>query len=176
MNKLKVYLDMDGVIADFHSKYVEIKGNSEWCDIKFHQLVEDHRIFRNLNWMPRGQLLANTLLSWRELGMIDLEILSSCGTWNVRFAPKSAEQKTHWLNERGFANVKKNFVHSFACKKRFATPDSVMIDDRHDVVDGFNSAGGIGLLYTDEGYISTMQHLATLISERHKHANIHLHQ
>lgn len=177
MNKPKVYLDMDGVIADFHKKYVEIKGNPEWCEVKFKELVTEHRIFRNLDWMPHGKILFSFLTTARDKGLIDLEILSSCGTWNLKIAPLSAEQKTHWLNERGGRDIKKNFVHSFACKKEYARQNAFLIDDRVDCVEPFISAGGHGHLHSDNTYNKTIESLLVFIEHQGKeYANIHIHQ
>ena len=165
MSKLKFWLDMDGVICDFHLKYQQIKGDPEWCDVKFHQLVLEHQIFRNLEWMPNGKKLADKLLGWYDSGVIDLEILSSCGTWNVKVAPHSAYQKTHWLNDKGLGYIKKTFVHSFACKKNYATPDSVLIDDREDCCKEFAEAGGLSILYNDNKTESGLNTCVQLIQE-----------
>lgn len=166
MSKLKVLLDMDGVICDFHSHYKQIKGNPEWCDVTFHKLVLEHRIFSHLDWMPNGKELAGYLLSKHESGIIDLEILSSCGSWSTKVAPHSAEQKTHWLNNRGFAGIRKNFVHSFACKKNYATPNSLLIDDRLDCHTEFIGAGGMSILYNDQCATDALVKLEAVINRR----------
>lgn len=167
MSKLKFWLDMDGVICDFHSRYQQIKGDPEWCDVRFHQLVLEHQVFRNLEWMPNGKKLADRLLGWYSNGDIDLEILSSCGTWNVQVAPHSAYQKTHWLNDNGLRHVKKTFVHSFACKKNYATVDSVLIDDRTDCCQYFTEAGGLSVLYHHDRTDAVL-HTCEQLIEEHK--------
>jgi len=177
IDKVKVYLDMDGVVADFYKEYTRIKGTPEWCELKFKDLVKQHRIFRNLDWMPNGKALVDPLLTYHNAGAIDLEILSSCGTWDIKVAPLSAEQKTHWLNERGMSHIKKNFVHSFACKKNYAHPNAFLIDDRVDCIEPFIAAGGHGHLHSDDKYLDTESALALfIVKQGKKYADIHIHQ
>jgi hypothetical protein len=77
---------------------------------------------------------------------INIEILSSSG--GLKFHEEVSEQKRIWLKNRGLDFVT-NFVPGRKLKKNFATSKSILIDDTPDVIDGFNSSGGVGILHKD---------------------------
>ena len=141
----KIYLDMDGVICDFTTAYYRIEPLID-TPKKFHTLVRDYKIFESLEFMPNGQKLLDLL--FKDLD-VEVEILSSMGTWTPEIAQMSAEQKSNWLDKHGII-TKRNFVNSWAEKYKYASKTAIMIDDRHDVISSFKAAGGLGVQYIDE--------------------------
>lgn len=142
----KVFLDMDGVISDFRKAYDEISHHCD--DLKFKEAVRDHEIFTKLDFMPNAQSLLNLLFNDLQ---VEVEILSSLGTHDAEIAELARQQKEHWLNMHGIL-CKRNFVNSWAYKHRYAVHQSVMIDDRHDVIENFVTAGGLGVIYSHEDW------------------------
>jgi hypothetical protein len=77
---------------------------------------------------------------------VNVEILSSSG--GKKFHNEVSEQKDEWLNNLG-VNYVRNIVPGRSLKRNYATPDSILVDDTEDVIEGFRNAGGIGILHTD---------------------------
>lgn len=144
MNTITLYLDMDGVLADFHKEYV--KYDPDKSDRKkFRSAVLDHRIFTKLDFMPDTQELLNHVC---KLNGITIEILTSMGTHDPFQANSAREQKLQWLAAKNLP-WKANFVHNKQEKSKYATPRSILIDDSVGCISPFVEAGGHGILHTN---------------------------
>ena len=84
---ITLYLDMDGVLADFNKEYTKYDPLKEDRK-KFRSAVLEHNIFEKLDFMPDAQELLNHV---SKLNGINIEILTSMGTHdtNQAFAAKS---------------------------------------------------------------------------------------
>lgn len=145
--RFKLYLDMDGVLANFDEAFKALDG-SPVDRVKFKKAVMEDKIFRNLNFMlDTEQLLTHV----RSLKDIDIEILTSVGTYDPFVGQEVRNQKTTWLKERNI-NYKPNFVRSKSEKAKYALQSvnfipNILIDDSPGCVDPFNAAGGRGILH-----------------------------
>ena len=75
MKNITLYLDMDGVLADFHKEY--LKHDPDKSDRKkFRSAVMEHNIFEKLDFMPDTQELLNHV---SKLQGVTIEILTSMG-------------------------------------------------------------------------------------------------
>ena len=165
-----VYLDMDGVICDFMYAY-ELNVHKIQEKNKFFSLVKDYHIFEDLPMMPNAQKLLDLLN--KDLD-VQVCILSSLGTRNKEISDMSREQKKFWLEQHGITYPTK-FVHSWADKKDHAIPNSVMIDDRGDVISTFIDAGGLGVHYVDSQWYDMeyrIRSAVTSIQQRNTHASL----
>jgi hypothetical protein len=143
-----VYVDMDGVIADFSKRYKEkfrvtpeeTRSNKQFGGL-FKKFIDDGE-FSTLDLMPDAKELLHFL---HELN-VPKEILSS--TARPENHGMIAPQKQMWLNKHNI-QYKANFVPGKSLKYKYATPDSIIIDDTKSVIDDWNKAGGIGILHTD---------------------------
>ena len=141
---ITLYLDMDGVLADFNKEYV--KYDPERADRKrFRDAVLTHRIFEKLDFMPDARELLNHV---SRLNGITVEILTSMGTHEPTQATAAMTQKLTWLNAKNIP-YKANFVNNKAQKANYATPESILIDDSVGCVSPFIAAGGHGILHVN---------------------------
>lgn len=156
----KIYLDMDGVIADFEERWHELYGamppdKDHEFRPKFKPFIENGN-FATLKLMPG----AIELLHFLECLDIPTEILSSTGTSESYL--EISKQKKQWLDLQGIDFVQ-NFVPGKAHKWEFATPTSVIIDDTTSVIrDWVQKGKGIGILHVSaENTLSLLKKLVS---------------
>jgi len=149
MHKItKIYLDMDGVIADFNKRYKELyKIEPKDADTyktfdKFFTMFIAEKQFAKLDLMPDAMELINYL---RSLS-IPTEILSS--TSSEKRDAEIREQKIDWLNKHNIEFLV-NLVPGKRFKRDFSNENSLLIDDTSQNIDQWRSEGGIGILHTD---------------------------
>mgnify|MGYP003351665052 CR=1 FL=1 len=104
---IKLYLDMDGVLADFNKAFATIKTHEE-DRIRFRDAVMKYQIFEDLDFMPDTQELLNHV---SRLHTVSIEILTSMGTFNPEQGEQAKMQKLHWLNKHNIP-YKANFVRT----------------------------------------------------------------
>lgn len=160
---MTVYLDMDGVIADFFSGVERLYGVDHWKSIQ-------HRdgIFVEL----RNTDFFNTLGTFRmhrKNGMNDrygwcvsseiVEFVNhiSKGDWGICSSPlrgdhnNSAYWKRVWLERKGFMpDVEKCIFtsnkHKYAWNEVTHSPN-ILIDDKPENIERWEQAGGIGIRF-----------------------------
>jgi len=163
-NNYKIYVDMDGVLSDWEAQFKRYSGgisvdtyDSLYGKKNRFKLVNKNSpdYYANMPWMKDGKLLYNFVNSFPNV-----EILSH--------APdaKSKVGKQQWLKDKGIT-FETNLVPNRKDKAKFATPDSILIDDREDVVSDFINAGGKAILHTNS--IDTINRLKEILGIKEKH-------
>lgn len=139
--KYKIYCDMDGVLTDFIKGYYDLTGRDITGqfhdDEKFWDPINKagYDFWANLDWSKDGKKL------WKYIEKYNPEILSSPSKQD-----DSRVGKNDWV-KREIPNVHL-ILRSPEHKKEFATPNSILIDDRESNIKSWNDAGGIGILHT----------------------------
>jgi len=147
----KIFVDMDGVVADFvegikkiipdydDSRYgKEPKYRSMmWAAVKKHT-KEGGELWYDLPMMPDGQKL------WDYVEVHDPEILTATGDHKLG----AGEQKKKWIIDHFGNDIVVNVVERSEEKAKFADDNYILIDDRKKSIDPWVAAGGIGILHT----------------------------
>ena len=141
---ITLYLDMDGVLADFNKEYTKFDPLKEDRK-KFRSAVLEHQIFTKLDFLPDTQELLNHV---SKLHGVTVEILTSMGTHDPVQGEAAKQQKLQWLNKYNIP-YRANFVRNKEEKAQYATPRSILIDDSVGCISPFNEAGGHGILHTN---------------------------
>ena len=141
MEKYKFYVDLDGVLTDLYKSFKDLTGIDLYKhDIKdkdFWPPVNEagYEFWVNIPWMVDGKEL------WDYVKKYEPELLSAPYRQN-----DSRIGKHDWV-KRELPGVHL-ILRSAGNKKEFASPNSILIDDRISNIDDWNKAGGIGILHT----------------------------
>lgn len=151
-NQYRIYVDIDGVLADFEKKMGELMGEPYsqkryWTDPTYKKQmwknVADYqkqggKLWSDLDIMHDADQL------WKYIEKYNPEILSASGHDKHGAAP----QKQRWIKQHFGPHVRVNIVHSAVDKQRHAGPNHILIDDQEKALEPWRAAGGIGILHT----------------------------
>ena len=131
---------MDGVLVDFNKGYFKLTGYKldgvHRTDERFWDPINEagYDFWINLKWMSDGRKL------WSYIEKFNPELLSAPSR-----QPDSRIAKHDWV-KRELPGVHLT-LRSAKNKKEFASPTSILIDDREDNINDWIGAGGIGILH-----------------------------
>jgi len=143
-----IFVDMDGVLADFLTgceKYIghpmtnDDKGHSQY-DLRKEELT-NKRMFANLP--PMVDMY--DLIAYIKHTGIKWEILTAAGVVNRDLV---VHDKVEWVKRYVDPSVVVNCTFTGAQKAAYALPKNVLIDDRKKNIEAWEAAGGIGILHT----------------------------
>lgn len=135
----RVYIDCDGVLADFDGWKAAIPGLTDanlWEEVK-----KIPHFYRTLRLMPEATLLMEYL---RGLD-IPLAILTAIPRRDT--IPDAEQDKREWV-EKNFGPMEFHIGPYAVNKQQFAGPGLVLIDDSKLNIQQWRAKGGIGILYT----------------------------
>ena len=153
---ITLFLDMDGVLCNFDKAYRAIDPDKADRK-KFREAVFTYKIFEDLEFMPDARELLNYV---SKLDGINIEILTSMGTYDVIQGNAAKYQKMHWLNKHNIP-YKSNFVRAKQEKANFAHDKAILVDDSSGCITPFNVKGGHGILHTKSS--ESIQQIAQVI-------------
>lgn len=156
-NEYTLYVDMDGVLCDFDGGVKELLGepinqnNKKLFWKKLKQMSESELVshWANLDWTTQGKQL------WNHVTKFNPIILSSPGTSMRSLIERG---KTEWI-EKHLSPAPSDIIYETE-KEKYATPTSIIIDDRDKVLDPWRAAGGIGIKYIDGQLSNTLSELS----------------
>ena len=160
VDDITLYLDMDGVIANFSKEFSKYDANVD-DKRKFAQAVMDDRIFEKLEMMPDAQELLNKVKHLHNSGM-RVEMLTSMGTFDEVRGAEAKRQKLLWLKEHNI-NYPANFVRTKSEKADYAHSKAILIDDSSGCITPFIRKKGYGILHRES---STTNRILDVIIER----------
>lgn len=164
-----IYLDMDGVLADFNLGVVRGLGRrfqelgsttTRWALIN--ELCQD--IYLNLEKLPDADMLVEQVVNIGAIYNYTPAILTALPS--LARMPRAEEHKRQWI-ERYYPFLSSNFnVGPFAIdKQKHARPGHILIDDSHLNIPQWNAAGGLGILHTSA--FDTLEKLHTYLRKEH---------
>lgn len=160
---VKIYCDMDGVLANFQggmTRYMQrLSGDPSFVyddnryevDSKYRTLMWDslkdyQKKLKGKAWYDLDPMHDAEEL-WKYISKYPTEILTATG--NPIY--KAQEQKELWIQDKAMfidPATKINFTRKAAEKAQFASPISILIDDKEKAIIPWRGAGGIGILHT----------------------------
>ncbi len=155
----KIFLDMDGVIADFDKGVSHIFGQSPDSVIAS---LGNMNFWKQLNDIDHFWLYLKPMSDsgelWNYIKSYDVTLL----TTPVSFVKTCKQDKKAWA-EKYLGNIDVIFS---AHKEKYAEPNTILIDDREDNIRKFNEAGGIGILHTSAK--NTIEQLGAVLKKTKK--------
>ncbi len=154
-----LYLDMDGVIADFYTLLSEWFKVDHWKEIKTREEILER--LKGSSFFSEIPVFSNTYL------ILDIVDYYTEGNWSILSTPlegdfeNSVKHKDIWLDrvleQAGIETIRtRNRFYSHK-KWEFAEPNTVLIDDRPQNIDDFIKAGGLGIRFqANESYLSKL--------------------
>jgi 5'(3')-deoxyribonucleotidase len=156
----RIFVDMDGVLADFvrgveSPKYLNgpFDKQSDYDQRKVE--LSNAGLFRDLPPMADMQALVNYC---KNCG-VDWEILSCSGMLN---RTKVTKDKIDWIRQYVHPSVIITCTLKGKEKAVFARPGHVLIDDKPSNITAWQNAGGIGIFHTNAA--DTIKQLQDLIN------------
>jgi len=134
---------MDGVLCNFDKAYRSLRTHAT-DGKRFRSAVMDYQIFEDLEFMPDTQELLNYVT---KLEGINIEILTSMGTFEADQGNEAKRQKQKWLDKWNIP-YKANFVRSKEEKAKYAHDRAILVDDSPGCINPFVVKGGHGILHT----------------------------
>ena len=138
MERLKIYCDMDGVLANFAAAYEALTGKpeSEWPkdnDQFWWPIIRKKRFWLDIPMMPDARILWDFLMKHHYV-----VILSSPGHHDTE---RAIVQKRLWL-ENNLGTPFNLILKQSEEKHHYACPNSILIDDWGKNIKAWEAAGG----------------------------------
>ena len=169
MNKHTIYLDMDGVVADWDAKAQEILGkpkssvNGRWPDSDWARLRDFPHFYRVLAKMPRADELVDLARQFRdELGW-DLYFLTAIPHDND--VPDAFTDKVEWAQEY-YPDIRVHFGPYSNDKQDHCRPGDILVDDRSDNCAQWISRGGTAVRVHDDAYGGALRELEQILEKK----------
>ena len=127
-----LYLDMDGVVADWDTAATELVGrlrksvDGRWSQEDWLQIREDQRFYRDLPLMPRAEELVRVARGFRSLNW-SLLFLTAIPRHNDH--PWAFYDKVLWA-QRHFPDIPVHFGPYSEDKQLHCRPGDILVDDR----------------------------------------------
>ena len=145
MNKPKIYLDMDGVVADWRANALRVIGREAppgemYPDIEWHRLRENPHLFAQLPVMPRASELVNIARKYRD--QLGWELLFLTAIPHNNDLPWAFHDKAEWARLH-FTDIPVHFGPYSSDKHLHCSPGDILVDDRGDNCRDWTAAGGL---------------------------------
>lgn len=140
--KYKIYCDLDSVLANFDQGFHKLthkyplQYEQEYGKDQFWSVITEAGagFWKELRWMPGGRSL------WKYIDKYNPIILSAPSRHD-----SSREGKQQWVTK--YLPGTELVLEYAQDKKKHASPNSILIDDREENISQWREAGGVGIQY-----------------------------
>jgi 5'(3')-deoxyribonucleotidase len=159
-----LYLDMDGVLADFFGSWAQQHGVSSYKDIPNSEVAinelanssaeQVYQFFKDLKPLTGGM----RIIMWLNDNNIPFTVLSA--PLRGPFSSASIKAKKDWLDEYN-PGTSSDAIFT-AAKYKYATQNgepNVLVDDYGKYLNAWSNAGGIAVKHEDSGVANTIREL-----------------
>ena len=145
MNKPKIYLDMDGVVADWRANALRVLGKEAapgemYPDSDWHRLRDNPHLFLHLPLMPRAAELVNIARQYRD--QLGWELMFLTAIPHNNDLPWAFHDKAEWARLH-FTDIAVHFGPYSVDKKLHCNRGDILVDDRLDNCQDWRDAGGL---------------------------------
>ena len=166
-----IYLDMDGVLADFNTaarSYLnasredeqDAEQNGRWPKKSWGRLVKAPNFYRHLPKMPLAdELVALAYRFKNELGW-EIRILTAIPTNNE--VPDVFQDKFDWMAEH-YPGIRVCFGPYSTDKHKHAQPGDILVDDRESNCREWGQARGAAIRVRSQDYRAALDELRELL-------------
>ena len=163
--KPKVYVDMDGVIANFYAGVTRVTGHEEPRAMALQDIEDTMASFKGTDFffqLPKYDQADELIALVNKMTGGDWYILSSPLKYDRE---GSAKHKAAWVKK--FLKIQPNGMHFTGDKAQFATqPDgtpNILIDDYPKYLEKWTNAGGIGVKY--KGHVGNIEDVKATLDQ-----------
>jgi 5'(3')-deoxyribonucleotidase len=167
-----IYIDMDGVVADFDTvaqrimdandeERAQAERTGRWPDHKWQTILNHQHFYRNLPKMPRADdMMALAFRFQNDLGW-RLRMLTAIPKNND--FPECFQDKIDWMMDY-YPTVRVCFGPYSHDKQHHCRPGDILVDDRTSNIQQWRAKGGIGVHVTAD-YDQALQDLENIYNQ-----------
>lgn len=138
-----IYIDMDGVVADFDAAIVAIFGeqySNKIADKFWKETCVKAEVFRKMPRIDEGIAMVEAIRAQSPICFMT-------STGGLPHHIDIAKQKLDWLHANDLGGHPVAFCMDTKGKGAYAYPGAVLIDDRQKVCDAWSERGGTAILF-----------------------------
>lgn len=153
----QIYLDLDGLFADFEEGFKKISGYYPKEVAKGKLWGTIHRaehFFYNLPMIKESKKL------WQVVEPTDPIFLTGLPS-----SAQGKEDKIRWVHKH-YGDQYDVIVVPKKEKRNYAKPNHILIDDTHSNVNEWNADGGIGIFHEKDNFHRTITELKNILKDQ----------
>ena len=144
-----LYLDMDGVVADWETAIADILGyklieGDRWPDQDWRKIIQFQRVYRDIPLLPWALEFVDEACEIARAANYAVRFLTAVPRRND--FPYAFEDKVHWANKH-FPTIPVWFGPYSQDKQKRAAPGQVLVDDRMTNINEWIAQNGIGIYF-----------------------------
>lgn len=173
MSRNTIYLDMDGVCADWDRaaeaflgippRLNPINGNYTVTEVEWNRLKEAGHFYRDLPLMPGVDQLVDLARQYRDILGWNLFFLTAIPSKND--VPEAFSDKVLWAQEH-FPDIEVHFGPYAVDKYKHCRAGDILVDDRRSNCEQWTAAGGLAVKVNDRSLTGAIAALREDLAKR----------